>query len=381
MPARRPRAASKPTEETLDFMSRLTTRIVAHFGEESVAKLSDAKLYSTVKDYVSMCWGVDFAMHLPGIPCGRLTTIVGAEASAKTTLAMACLAETQRRGGQGVYIDTEYAIDYARCRLLGVDCDKLLVSQPETTEEAIGVIKDCLAEAEAYHDEFGEDKLITIVLDSAAGAPTKAELEAKDDESTRAGGHAGLYSKSLRKIVRGIAKYRIALIIVNQEKDKLSFTGYAKGDSTKTMIAERPLNFHSSVILTTHRIEILKDSKKNPIGIKTKVRVKKNKNAAPFSEAEVAIMFATGIDNEATVLALAAMVGVINHNRGWYVYVDDNGDERKFQAKDFGKVLADFPEIMDEMNTIKANLSAQDAAAEEADDGEPRDDDEDEGDE
>lgn len=376
MATRRKTSTKAEPGDNTDFLARLTNAITDHFGDQAVMRLSDAKLYSLVKDYVSICWGVDFAMHLPGAPCGRLTTIVGAEASAKTTLAMAMCAETQRRGGIAVYIDTEYALDVARCRLLGVDVEKMIVAQPETTEEAIGVLKDCIKMAQDYYDETGEDKLITIVIDSCAGAPTKAELDAKDDEGIRAGGHAALYSVSLRKVMRDIAKHRIALVIVNQEKEKLSFTGFAKGDSTKTMIAARPLNFHSSVILTTHQIEIVKDSKKTPIGIRTRVRVKKNKNAAPYSEADVYISFKTGIDNEDTILSLAALTGIINKDRSWYVYEANDGTSRKFQSGSFSKVLEEYPEIMVKMNELKNSLAAQDAKAEDEDAAVVEDDDE-----
>lgn len=370
MPAPRRRkttTTSEPSERTGDFLNRLSDRISDRFGAESVTRLSDAKLYSAVKDYVSVCWPVDFAMHLPGAPTGRLITIVGAEASAKTSLALALLANTQKRGGIGMIIDTEYAIDKERCVLFGIDPTKLIVTQPETTEEAIGAVQEAIKEAQAYYEETGEDKLITVVLDSAAGAPTKAEMEEDDGEGGKAGAqHARLYSKALRKITRGIAKQRICLVIINQEKENVSYKGYSTGDATKTMVADKPLSFHSSVILTTHRIEILKNAKKEPIGIRTRVRVKKNKNAAPFSEAVVTITFTGGIDEAASILEIATQIGLIKKNRGWYEYVTADDETIKFQSGSFEKTLASFPEIMEKMDAFKSNLAAQDKAAEDA---------------
>lgn len=362
------------------LLNGMAAAVTKKFGAESVGFLNDAKLYSQVKDYVSLCFGVDFAMHLDGIPCGRVTTIVGAEASAKTTLALCAVANTQRRGGIACYIDTEYALDKKRAVVLGVDASELMLFQPETTEDAIGVIKELIAKAREHKEATGEDPLITIVLDSAAGAPTKGEMAAGlGAEGQKAGGHAGLYSQAMRQIVRGIAATRIALIIINQEKEKLSFTGFARGDSTKTMIAANPLNFHSSMILTTHRIQIIKDSKKVPKGIVTRVRVKKNKNAAPFSEADVTIWFdERGVDDNMSILAMAVAINIIEKDRAYYVYECDDGDIRKFQQGGFAKLLEELPEIMRKINEFKSSLAAIDAAAEEEDDDEAEDADEDE---
>jgi len=157
-----------------------------------------------------------------------------------------------------------------------------------------------------------------------------------------------------------VAKERIVLIFINQEKERLEFFAPKRGDSAKTMVGEHPLGFHSSLILLCKQIEKLADSKKRPYGIRTRVRVKKNKMRAPHSECEIVIRFATGIDNLASLLSVALQTGIVTKDKGWYKY-----GKTKFQERHFGDVLEKHPEIMEELEALKSELVAIDRAAEE----------------
>lgn len=320
------------------------------FGEDSASILSDSELFSHVKDYIStQSYALDFALHRPGLPVGRSVTIVGAEASGKSTLAVHVLAETQARGGIGVLLDTEAAFDEERAERMGINPETLIVMQPETVEQATGEIEKTIDAVISSRIKTGVETLVTIVWDSVAGTPTKAELEGEPGD-VLVGPHAKALSSTLRRLTRKVAKECILLIFINQEKDRVNMSGWG-GKGGKTMVAERPLGFHSSVILNCHRTEILRRSDKTPYAIRSRIKVQKNKKAAPFSEAEIVINFDDGIDRLASILAVALALGIVTKEKGWCKY-----GERRFRESQLAEIMGDEPGIMEALEEARNRL-------------------------
>lgn len=365
---RQPKLSDDPEKSQYGIIDRLIKGVSKKFTEDVIGTLETASLYSEVKDYIStQCYALDFALHLPGLPVGRIVTIRGGYASGKTTLSQHLLAETQKKGGVAIYIDTEYSFDKKRAKAIGIDIDSLVMVQPETVEETVAIIeqlvKDLIVEIEG-----GFDAPITIVWDSVAGTPTKEDADGEFGSSHKPGNHAKALSAALRRMARDIARYKILLVFVNQDKEKISFFA-PPGPAQKTMVAENPLNFHSSVILTTTKIKELKNSAKEPIGVMTRVKVTKNKSAAPFSSADFEILFENpaGVNNLGSILWIASKegIGVLKKAGSYYTFKSDDGETVKFQAKTFGQILDKYPEIMERLEAIKAGLALQEQKADE----------------
>lgn len=330
-------------------------RVNAKLGKGSATILTDSKLFSHVTDYIStQSYALDFAMHLPGLPIGRIVTILGAEASGKTTLACHILAETQRRGGIGVLLDTEMAFDEDRAAKIGIDPAALIVQQPETLEDATAEIMETVTAITETAEAEGDTPLVTIVLDSVAGLPSKQEIDSEPDAFV-VGSHARAISAMLRRVTPMIARQKILLVFINQEKERIGgFSSWSKAPA-KTMIGEHPLGFHSSVILHCKQIDILKrkrNSREEPYAIRAMVRVKKNKKAAPFSEAEVVIRFDTGIDKLQSILSVAFALDIVVKDKGWCKY----GDKR-FRDSQFGAILEENPGIMEALEKARNEMS------------------------
>lgn len=314
-----------------DFIKGVVDSLVKVYGKGSAMILSQAP-DSDVRDFISTQSDVvDKAIGKPGIPVGRLTTIVGNVGSGKTTLATHMLAETQRRGGVGVLIDTEYAFDLDRAVRIGVNPDTLIVMQPGHVQAVLSQIESLVNAVRSSQ----KDILTTIVFDSVAGTPTKEEMEEDIEESKSFAGHARLLSKGLRKIIPLIAHEKIALIFVNQQKQMI---GVQYGNPN-TMIAERPVGYHSTLILDIHRTGYVKyrDEIK---GIECRVKVTKNKLAPPFREAKIDILFDTGIDEFGALLAQAVELALVKFSRGWYEI-----EEEKFRATQWREILQKYPEL------------------------------------
>jgi len=325
-----------------DAAERLNKKV----GENTVVDEEEFVL-SSVKEFIStQCYGLDYAMHLPGIPVGRVNCIRGDFMSGKSTLALHIMAEAQKMGGFAVYMDTEYAFDKKRAEAIGIETteDKWMLIQVETVEAAVQSVRELVETAREMQDT-GVDRLVCIVWDSVSATSTKAEMEAEFGES-RPGLHARLLSAALRQLTPKIAKYRICLILVNQEKDRVDF--FSMGKDVKTMIAERPIMFHSSVVLRPQHKMMILNSKKEPTGIRVVITVRKNKLAAPFSKTEAIINFADGLDNNASILSIAQQKNIVKKSGSWYVY-----EGKKFYERDFGKILVEHPEIMDELEAIQ----------------------------
>jgi recombination protein RecA len=324
-------------------ISSFTARLQAKFGKDTVSFLT-GDMISEVKDWVSTQNPMlDLAIGHPGLPVGRVVSIIGETSSGKTTQCYHLFAETQRRGGIAILIDAESAaLDAKRARELGVIPEQLLVLQPETVEEACTMMQQAIEFAREDHP----DRIVTIIFDSVAGLGTKAEVDGEFGAHHMAG-HARVMGQALRKLVRLIADQKILLVLVNQYRDNV---GVTFGPS-KTMIAERPIRFASSVIIEIAKVGPYtkgEGEKKVSLGINCRATVQKNKTAKPFEIASFRILWDRGIDTVNGLFNLGVAMGVIERpSAGWYQI-----GERKFRESEFEDVLASTPTITSQILSL-----------------------------
>jgi recombination protein RecA len=279
------------------------------------------------------------------LPRGRVVEIFGPESSGKSTLAMHVVAEAQRNGGICAYIDAEHAMDPVYASAIGVDIDQLLISQPDTGEQALEIV-DMLVRSGAVD---------VVVIDSVAALTPRAEIEGEMGD-THVGLQARLMSQALRKLTANLSRTNTIAIFINQLREKI---GIMFG-SPETTPGGRALKFYSSVRLDIRRIESIKDGAEI-VGNRTRVKVVKNKVAPPFRQAEFDIMYGKGISREGTLLDIAVDMGIIKKSGAWFTYEGEQLGQGRENAKGF---LADNPEIMVEVSEkvrVEAGLGQQDA--------------------
>jgi len=297
-------------------------------GDDKIIVGAGAQLASKVTEYVStQCPVLDYMFGHPGIPVGRLTTLIGTEASGKSTVGLHLLAETQRRGGIAVLADSERRYWMDRAVRLGITDELLMQLQGETLEDVLRQIRDVIVVARKQFP----DRLVTIVYDSIAGSPSKADVEA-DFGETNVAAHARELSRALRKLHPLIARERIALVLVNQLRHKVDFSRWKKDEMT--MLGEKTLNYWSSLKVHLMEVERLGANPKRPTGIKVKAHIVKSTVHNPYRECLFDIDFQTGIDKVGSSLDCAVEAGIIVENKGWYDYKG-----RKFRHADFGPIL------------------------------------------
>ena len=284
---------------------------------------------------------LDLALGVGGIPRGRIIEIYGAESSGKTTIAMQIVAEAQKLGGIAAYVDVEHAVDPVYARSIGVDIDNLLISQPTTGEEALEVV-DALIRSNA---------VAVVVLDSVAALVPKAEIEGEMGDS-HVGLQARLMSQALRKITGSLSKTNTSAVFINQLREKI---GVMFG-SPETQPGGRALKFYSSVRLDVRRIETLKIGT-DMVGIRTRVKVVKNKVAPPFKQAEFDIMFGQGISRAGSLIDIGTELGVITKSGAFYSY---KGDRLGQGRENVRKYLQEHPEIMDAIDSEIRNSGKAD---------------------
>ena len=304
-------------------------QIEKQFGKGSVRKMGE-KGSMKVDTISTGALALDLALGVGGLPRGRVIEIYGPESSGKSTLAMHVVAEAQRNGGICAYVDAEHAMDPAYARGIGVDVDELLISQPDTGEQALE-ITDMLVRSGA---------LDVIVIDSVAALTPRAEIEGEMGD-THVGLQARLMSQALRKLTANLNKSNTVCIFINQLREKI---GVMFG-SPETTPGGRALKFYSSVRLDIRRIESIKDGVE-VVGNRTRVKVVKNKVAPPFRQCEFDIMYGKGISREGSVLDMAVDLNIIKKSGAWFTYDGEQMGQGRENAKNF---LMENTEIMVEV--------------------------------
>lgn len=318
-----------------DLASLLADSLNKEFKDYKVAYFLDEDAPTNVSDWISTGSSIlDLAISnrkYSGIPVGRITEITGLEASGKSLLAAHILAETQKKGGISVYIDTESAVSQEFLQAIGVDVAKLVYVQLETVEDVFGAVENIIEKIRTGN----KDKLVTIVVDSIAAASTKVEMEADYDKDGWSTTKAIVISKAMRKITNMIARQKIALVFTNQLRQKL---GVSFGDAWTTS-GGKALAFHSSVRLRLKSIgQIKKDDE--TIGIKCKAQVIKNRLGPPLRQAEYDMYFLSGIDNYGGWLTVMKDHDLVKQNGAWYTMSNEKGEEIKFQSKEWHSLLS-----------------------------------------
>jgi recombination protein RecA len=306
------------------------SQIDKQFGKGSVMRMGE-KAIVPIESVPTGAMALDIALGIGGLPRGRVVEIFGPESSGKSTLAMHVVAEAQRNGGICAYIDAEHAMDPIYARAIGVDIDNLLISQPDTGEQALE-IADMLVRSGA---------LDVVVIDSVAALTPRAEIEGEMGDS-HVGLQARLMSQALRKLTANLNKTHTICVFINQLREKI---GVMFG-SPETTPGGRALKFYSSVRLDIRRIESIKDGAE-VVGNRVRVKVVKNKVAPPFRQAEFDIAFGRGISREGSLLDMAVEMGLVKKSGAWFTYEGEQLGQGRENVKNF---LAESPELMIELN-------------------------------
>ncbi|MDO6722256.1 recombinase RecA [Celeribacter halophilus] len=301
-------------------------QIERQFGKGSIMKLGADNPVQEIESTSTGSLGLDIALGIGGIPKGRIVEIYGPESSGKTTLTLHCVAEEQKKGGVCAFVDAEHALDPIYARKLGVDLDELLISQPDTGEQALEIV-DTLVRSGAVS---------LVVVDSVAALTPKSELEGDMGDSS-VGVQARLMSQAMRKLTGSISRSKCTVIFINQIRMKI---GVMFG-SPETTTGGNALKFYSSVRLDIRRIGAIKD-RDEVVGSETRVKVVKNKVAPPFKQVEFDIMYGEGISKTGELLDLGVKAGVVDKSGAWFSY----GDERMGQGRENSKrFLKENPQI------------------------------------
>lgn len=316
-------------------------QIEKQFGKGSIMKLGEST-HMQVETISSGSLALDIALGIGGYPRGRIIEVYGPESSGKTTVALHAIAEVQKFGGQAAFIDAEHALDPLYASKLGINIDELLLSQPDTGEQALEI-------AEALVRSGAVD---IIVIDSVAALVPKAEIEGEMGDS-HVGLQARLMSQALRKLSGAINKSKVIAIFINQLREKV---GVMFGNP-ETTPGGRALKFYSSVRLDVRRVETIKQGN-DMVGNRTRIKVVKNKVAPPFKQAEIDIMYGEGISREGSIIDIGTEMDIVNKSGAWYSFEGERLGQGRENAKAFlkeNKAIAETIEqkIRDNSNLIK----------------------------
>ncbi len=323
-------------------------QIEKQFGKGSIMRFGEASQKMTVDVIPTGALALDIALGIGGIPRGRIVEIYGPEGSGKTTVALHIIAEAQKAGGIAAFIDAEHALDPMYAQRLGVDIDNLLISQPDTGEQALEIV-EALVRSGAVD---------CVVVDSVAALAPRAEIEGEMGDS-HVGLQARLMSQALRKLTAVVSKSKSTAIFINQVREKI---GVMFGNPEVTP-GGRALKFYSSVRLDVRRIENLKQGQET-IGARTRVRVVKNKLSPPFRDAEFDIIFGEGISKEGSLLDVGVAQDIVTRTGTWYSYGDTRLGQGKEAARQYFK---NNPEVSQEVEAkIRALLSPENSESDKA---------------
>ena len=347
MAARKAPAAKTIANDRNKALEVALSQIDKQFGKGSVMRLGDDNR-PPVQVIPTGSLALDVALGIGGLPRGRVIEIYGPESSGKTTVALHAVASAQKAGGNAAFIDAEHALDPVYARALGVDTDSLLVSQPDTGEQALEI-------ADMLIRSGGID---IIVIDSVAALVPKAEIEGEMGDS-HVGLQARLMSQALRKITGALSATGTTAIFINQLREKIGvFFG-----SPETTTGGKALKFYASVRIDVRRIETLKEAGA-PVGNRTRAKVVKNKMAPPFKQAEFDIVYGKGISREGSIIDMGVEVGIVRKSGSWFTYGDVQLGQGKENVRQF---LADNPELANEIEQkILLSLGIGDAPEPEA---------------
>ena len=318
-------------DEKAKMLKLTTDQIESKFGAGSIMKFGEGGHDLNIGVIPTGALPLDAALGIGGVPRGRIIEVYGPESSGKTTLALQILAEAQAMGGIVAFIDAEHALDPVYAARLGVDIDEVLISQPDTGEQALEIC-DMLVRSGAID---------VVVVDSVAALTPRAEIEGEIGDST-VGLQARLMSQALRKLAGSLSKSNTTCIFINQLREKI---GVMFGNP-ETTPGGRALKFFSSVRMDIRRIDSIKN-KDEVIGNRVRVKVVKNKVAPPFKQAEFDIMYGQGISKEGSILDMAVAYDIVNKSGAWYTYEGERLGQGREAAKEF---LASNPDLMDEID-------------------------------
>ncbi len=317
-------------KENLNKLKSVISNIEKSYGKGSIMMLGKKDIDTNIDVYSTGSLGLDIALGIGGLPKGRVVEVYGPESSGKTTLTLHIIAEAQKMGGTCAFIDAEHALDPGYAKKLGVNIDELLISQPDTGEQALE-ISDTLVKSEGID---------LLVIDSVAALVPRAELEGEMGDSLP-GLQARLMSQALRKLTSSISKTNTMVVFINQLRMKI---GVMFG-SPEVTTGGNALKFYSSVRLDIRRIGAIKD-KDNIIGNQTRVKVVKNKMAPPFKMVEFDIMYGEGISKIGEIIDLGVQADIIDKSGAWYSYKDEKIGQGRENTKQF---LKDNPDMLDEI--------------------------------
>ena len=340
-------------EKALDLA---VSQIERQFGKGAIMKLGEAGIPKDLPVISSGSLGLDIALGIGGVPRGRVIEIYGPESSGKTTLALHIVAEAQKQGGMGAYIDAEHALDLGYAKKLGVKTDDLLISQPDHGEQALEIAETLVRSG----------AIDVLVIDSVAALVPKAEIEGEMGDA-HMGLQARLMSQALRKLTATISRSHTVVIFINQIRMKI---GVMFGNP-ETTTGGNALKFYASVRMDIRRIGALKEGD-NVVGGRTRVKVVKNKMAPPFKEAEFDVLYGTGISRDGEIVDLGSEIGVVEKSGAWYSYAGERIGQGREAAKQF---LKEHPEtakdimakVMDKTGIKRPESPSPPAAAATAD--------------
>jgi len=331
-------ATDKASNDRTKALDTALAQIERQFGKGAVMKMGERGT-QVVEVIPTGSISLDIALGIGGLPRGRVVEIYGPESSGKTTLALHAIANAQKGGGIAAFIDAEHAFDAEYAKKLGVDIDALLVSQPDTGEQALEIM-DMLIRSGA---------LDIVVVDSVAALVPRAEIEGEMGDS-HMGLQARLMSQALRKITGALHQSKTTAIFINQLREKIGvFFG-----SPETTTGGKALKFYASIRLDIRRIETLKDGQE-AVGNRTRVKVVKNKMAPPFKQAEFDILYGVGISREGSLLDLGVDIGIVKKSGSWYTYDGDQLGQGKENSRNF---LLDNPDLANDIESkIRAHFA------------------------